>query len=371
MFGSSIIEVAIGLVLVYLLLSLICSAIQESLEAWLKIRASHLEMGLRELLQDRDGTQLVRDLYNHPMIYGLFRGEYDPAKVRGNFTSNLPTYIPPANFAVALIDTLVRGPVPHGPDKKEPPPAGEISLDSLRAAVVNSVSLNAPVQRVLLLALDSAKGDLAKAQANIEAWFNSGMERVSGWYKRRMQAVLLALGLAVAVLLNVDSMKVASELYHNDVLRAAVVAQAGAVAKSDKPPAADAANLVASLDILNLPIGWKEGNDSWYKVFFKAVPVSVGGWLLTAFAISFGAPFWFDLLNKLMVLRSTVKPQEKAPKGDSATPQPQENKAVTLQGGTEAVATSPTSASVLASMDYSAFQSHEWATGDDPQGGVL
>ena len=120
MFGSAILEVAIGLVLVYLLLSLVCSAIQESLEAWLKIRASHLEMGLRELLQDSEGTELVRDLYNHPMIFGLFRGEYDPAKVRGNFTSNLPTYIPPANFAVALIDTLVRGPVQRDPDKKGP-----------------------------------------------------------------------------------------------------------------------------------------------------------------------------------------------------------------------------------------------------------
>ena len=368
MFGSSILEVAIGLVLVYLLLSLICSAIQESLEAWSKIRASHLERGLRELLQDRKGTQLVRDIYNHPMIYGLFRGEYDPAKVRSNCTSNLPTYIPAANFAVALIDTLVRGPVQSDPDKKGPPSSAELSIDSLRAAVLNSASLNAPVQRVLLLALDSAKGDLSKAQASIEAWFNSGMERVSGWYKRRMQAVLLGLGLVVAVFLNVDSMKVASELYHNDALRSAVVAQAGAVAKSDKPPAADVNNLVLSIDKLNLPIGWKEGKDSWYMVFIKAVPVSAGGWLLTAFAISFGAPFWFDMLNKLMVLRSTLKPP---PKGNAEIPQSQENKTVTLQGATESVATSSTSAAVLASMDYSTFQSNEWSTGDDPKGGVL
>jgi hypothetical protein len=36
------------------------------------------------------------------------------------------------------------------------------------------------------------------------------------------------------------------------------------------------------------------------------------GWLLTAGAISLGAPFWFDLLNKFMVIRSTVKPHEKS-----------------------------------------------------------
>jgi hypothetical protein len=31
------------------------------------------------------------------------------------------------------------------------------------------------------------------------------------------------------------------------------------------------------------------------------------GWLITAFAISLGAPFWFDLLNKLMQVRNSVK----------------------------------------------------------------
>ena len=41
------------------------------------------------------------------------------------------------------------------------------------------------------------------------------------------------------------------------------------------------------------------------------------GWLLTAFAVSFGAPFWFDLLNRFMVVRSTVKPKEKSPEEGS------------------------------------------------------
>ena len=41
------------------------------------------------------------------------------------------------------------------------------------------------------------------------------------------------------------------------------------------------------------------------------------GWLITGFAISFGAPFWFDLLNRMMVVRSTVKPDEKSPEESS------------------------------------------------------
>lgn len=37
------------------------------------------------------------------------------------------------------------------------------------------------------------------------------------------------------------------------------------------------------------------------------------GWLATALAATLGAPFWFDVLNRIMVIRSTVKPHQKSP----------------------------------------------------------
>ena len=45
---------------------------------------------------------------------------------------------------------------------------------------------------------------------------------------------------------------------------------------------------------------WQEISDHWI------------GWLITALAVSLGAPFWFDVLNKIIVIRSTVKPAEKS-----------------------------------------------------------
>jgi hypothetical protein len=51
----------------------------------------------------------------------------------------------------------------------------------------------------------------------------------------------------------------------------------------------------------------------WYWQF----RFHVFGWLLTALAISLGAPFWFDMLNKFIVVRSTVKPKEKSPEEKS------------------------------------------------------
>ena len=56
MFNSTILDVAIGMIFVYLLLSLICSAAHEMIEYWLKKRASDLERGVRELLTTEDGS---------------------------------------------------------------------------------------------------------------------------------------------------------------------------------------------------------------------------------------------------------------------------------------------------------------------------
>jgi hypothetical protein len=359
-------EVAIGLALVYLLLSLICTALQESIEAWLKIRASYLEKGLRVLLQDPDGKQLLQNLYNHPLINGLFSGDYDPDKVRSgaSMRTNLPSYIPASSFAIALMDTIVRGPVDNGAVEKSPPPDGKITIDSLRATVDNSTTLSPSVQRVMLLALDSAKGDLAKAQANIELWFNSGMDRVSGWYKRQTQWVLLVLGLFITVALNVDSLKVSSDLYRNDTLRAVVVAQAETVVKSEKPPADNVKKQTRMLNELNLPIGW-QGYEyasitrSSVLELLHIVRSGFFGWLITAFAISFGAPFWFDLLNKLISIRSSLKPSTKTPAAPGG------------DGGQSQSAATPTGNAVAAVPGVASFKPHEWASGDDPQGGVL
>jgi hypothetical protein len=363
-FGSTMLEVAIGLVLVYLLLSLICTALKETLEARLKIRASQLEQGLRVLLQDPNGTQLLQNLYNHPMIDGLFSGDYNPNEVRTKTTTCLPSYIPAANFAAALIDTIVRGPV----GTVSPSPTGEVTFDGLRAAVTNSTTLKPSVQRVMLIMLDSAHGDLAKAQANIETWFNSGMDRVSSWYKRQTQWILILIGLVIAVALNVDSVKIATELYRNDTLRAGAVAQAGAVTKSGAMPSDLQKNALATLEKMKLPIGWQDYEskpvfcEAGFQELLKIIYASLLGWLITAIAISFGAPFWFDLLNKLISIRSSVKPQEKTSTPPAASGTQTQSDPAAASASTKGVASVP---------DVAIFKPHEWASGNDPQGGVL
>ncbi len=59
-----------------------------------------------------------------------------------------------------------------------------------------------------------------------------------------------------------------------------------------------------------LGLGWS-GDTAADQMDCKHWPVNVLGWIVTALAISLGAPFWFDLLGKLVQLRGTgTKPEE-------------------------------------------------------------
>lgn len=338
MFGAEILEVAIGIIFVFFLVSVLCSAVREGIEALLKTRSAYLEHGIRELLHDRDGTGLATSFYNHPLIYGLYLHDYEPrptiADRRGKRPwwrvwsrsrrppvlargSGLPTYIPARSFALALMDMAARGrqtdALSGGPD------APPLSLDSIRQNV--AALQNPAIQRVLLAAIDAGQNDLNRVVKNLEDWYDSGMDRVSGWYKRASQWVIFFVGIAVAVLMNINAVALADYLYRNDVAREALVARAEAAARDTTLVARatdDYQVALGELDALKLPIGWsrpdaRHPEGSTFPGFLGFWALAVVGWIVTGIAATLGAPFWFDVLNKVMVIRSTVKPKEKSP----------------------------------------------------------
>jgi hypothetical protein len=326
MLGSNILEVIIGIIFVFLLISIICTAVREGIDALLKTRSAYLERGIRELLNDRHGVGLAAAVYNHPLVFGLFSGDYKPGRAQGvpsalSSGGNLPSYIPAENFALALMDIAARGPATN--EVSADPNSPAISLDSVRANIGNIQ--NPSVQRVLLSAIDAAQGDLNKAKVNIEAWYNSSMDRVSGWYKRSTQWIIFAIGLTAAVVFNVNTIRVADYLYQNDAARAMVVASAEKTAPGTTPPVMSYDQAKTSLDSMSLPIGWSVGwrlapaqpSERTTGYLWNQWIAPIFGLLLTAFAASLGAPFWFDMLSKVMVLRSTLKPDEKSPESTS------------------------------------------------------
>lgn len=337
LFGSTALEVAIGLIFVFLLMSLLCSAVVEYMEAKLNYRSKDLRKGIRLLLDqhlkdDKKGdgpdetkpadgqggttTSLADMLYGHPLVTSLYRGE------------KLPSYIPSRTFALALWDMAF-------PADERAKAGATKNLDAVRASVSRNSFIGPDLRKALLALIDDAQGDFEKARKNVEDWYDSTMDRVSGWYKRRVHYILLATGLVVAAFVNADTINIARALIESDTLRAAVVASAEKAAAAPAPTASPAPtpadpaeqakaaadrikSLKAQLDTSGLPLGWvrnpSDANDP------RRVPVGLGDWalkilglLITAFAVSQGAPFWFDLLNKIIVIRSTVKPKEKSP----------------------------------------------------------
>jgi hypothetical protein len=386
MFNSDILEVAIGVIFVFILVSIICSAVREGIETKLKTRAAYLEHGIRELLRDPSGRGLTTWFYEHPLIAGLYPGYYQPpgadavadrprprkgedgnaARLRRDRSStydpsimarggNLPSYIPARNFALTLLDLAARGPVSQGNSGSA---AREVTPETIRSNLRNIQS--PAIQRVVLNALDTGRGDLEKVRKELETWFDSGMDRVSGWYKRSTQYILFAIGLAVAVVFNVDTLAIGNYLYRHPAARAVVVARAEkAMQTTTDTSAIDARRALAVLDSLGLPIGW-EGvrlEKPWVvkhrpnkpdvvrpqplKWWGSAVAWPLLGWMLTGFAATMGAPFWFDVLNKVMVIRSTVKPREKSPEEGSEDRRPRQGTSTADTDSTTRLTTSP------------------------------
>lgn len=336
MFNSVILEVAIGIIFLFGLVSMICSAIREGIETLTKTRAAYLERGIRELLHDRDAQNIVKSFFEHPMINSLYSADYTPGKNTkqpGLFDLGkcLPSYIPSKNFALALMDIAARGSKNNAVSSD--PNAVEMSIASIRANILNIQ--NIPVQRAMLTALDTAQGDLDRLQQNLEKWFDSSMDRVSGWYKRSTQWILFIIGLVVAVGLNINTIKIADYLFRNDDARKIIVAQAENASKDATFTQQSYEQAKSNLDALQLPIGWANGinpeTDNSDSVVWNGFFIYILGWLLTALAATLGAPFWFDMLNKIMVIRGTVKPSEKSPEEGSEDRQNDKPNTLTIQ----------------------------------------
>lgn len=331
MFNLGILDVAIGLIVIYLQLSLVCTALNELLAAVLQRRARNLWKGVRDLLSDPEGTGTAQKLYDHPFIKALHRNQ------------SKPTYIPSRTFALALLDVVTSD------TNGQPGEANRLATLRTWAAGIP----NDELRKSLLILIDDAAGNLARTRDNIELWFNNSMDQVSGWYKQRTQWITLIFAVVVTVVANVDTALVANSLARDPAARNALVAVAPELARqapTPTPPAEaggatgttapetslgeDIKATEQKIDVImeriqnvGLPIGWdspeedKKGVDPWPGWCLKEWGHQLGlhffGWLLTALAVSLGSPFWFDILNKFIVIRSTVKPAEKSGKQPS------------------------------------------------------
>jgi len=445
MYLQEILEVAIGLVFVWLVLSVATMSLQEWLGNILNARAKELEKAIAQMLSTPNTTSLF---YAHPLIANL----YKTPKKSGQ-KPRLPSYIPSNKFGATLFSMVVQAGTDNSPVRAmtgqinqqlasiqspeqqklakadwnailetaknlaasglgttaldslklqlqvygEKYPEAKPSLDVLapqmdayygqfvqeqRAAVASGADTglvmrqfrlgllalqktNPRLSRSVTAILRQADGSILRAdqlvattRVNLESWFNDAMDRLSGTYKRKAQVTAFIIGLILALLLNVDSISVATSLWREPTLRQAIIAQAQsytlpAASQGSTATVSPLQNILAletQLQALNIPFGWtfasfntaghqcsllpiKAGQiwgipsrDSQAQpvcLRFSNLPPDIISWLIkllgmlmTAAAAAQGAPFWFDILGKLVNVRGTgTNPSEQQPVG--------------------------------------------------------
>jgi hypothetical protein len=340
MFGSEILDIAIGMVFVYLSLSLLCSGINEWIAHLLQSRARHLEQWVRAMLtsdpkkeRGKDAASLLDRLRN--IIKGLFsRGkasrqlgsrEYrdfqDHPLIRALYQRDRqPSYIPSRTFMLALLDVVAS--IDSSKTIRD--------LKYVRDQVDGLQEKNPDLYKTMVALIDDAGNDIEKVRKNIEGWFDDSMERLSGYYKRRTQWVVLLLGIGISVAMNVNTFRVFDSLYRDGTVRDAVVAAAQRTVQQGEAAGTtqtrDFEDIQAKLQELKLPIGWSDSDNVPSLANPLGLLVAVLGWAISGFAAAQGAPFWFDTLNKLVNIRSTGERP-----ATTASPRAEENPKVIVQ----------------------------------------
>ena len=310
-------DVAIGLIFVFFVLALTCSGINEAIAGWARWRAQDLERGLWELLQDPERGEKAAEALElfkthpliEPMLHPVNKATAAPApplkdgRPKTSRKTDFPSYIPSRTFATALLG-LEQKAVGPGVDVR----AQLRSLDESINAIPSD-----PVRRAMTAILHDAQGEAVRFRHGVEQWYDDQMERVSGWYKRRVQKVLWILAIVVALTLNADALQIAKRLWVEPSVRSAFVNQARNAATNTT----GSTSPTRELEKLPVPLGWHLASarhdpqgfpfyEQWSSLW--ALLAKLIGLSVTAVAITFGAPFWFDLLSKLARLRSGGAP---------------------------------------------------------------
>jgi hypothetical protein len=299
MLGSTVLDVAIGVVLIFLGVSLAASAITEAISSALKWREATLLDGIKALTNDANFTGVALYLYNHALFNPLGSGKADSEAA----LTHRPAYVNSRDFALAFYDVIAKG-------------------EADTAALIGNVQ--DPQLKSALQSLWNAAGqDAQKFKDELGHWFDNAMDRLSGWYKQRTQVVSFAVALTIAAALNANVLYEGARIWAHPALMANI--ENGALGKIEdavkacqpkagaSPPAADqaasgqppaCAAIQATLEQLRAAdlIGWETGprpNDIW------SWAMAVLSWFIVAGAALFGASFWFDILQRLTQLRGT------------------------------------------------------------------
>jgi hypothetical protein len=356
---NNYLETAISVILIFVIFSIITYVIQELVAINLRYRGKMLWKSISQLLdgfvvqgrlklnsrlQTATGaTPNTNSFFQHAQIKSLQKD-----------LNKLPFYIPASNFALTMMDMVAKAATNRQGD----------FLKDIGAGLPTFSNANGNIYAVMKNLLDTSE-TVEELQKKLENWYNDYMDRVTGWYKSHTVVTIRLIAIGVTLFFNINIIKLTREIYNNAQMRAGLVAIAQGITdhpevvsefytrnfeeasrqidalykeemdtaqspeqrlsvqkKIDDQKAVQADkytkkrfaaidSLTRQLSVTGLPIGWKQ-----YPWEYNLKAYNLGeiflvllGWSIAAGCISMGAPFWFDLLIKLVNLRRAgIKP---------------------------------------------------------------
>lgn len=317
-----VLETVTGLIFIYLLLSLLVTAIQELISTGMKFRSNMLKHTIDRMLNDPDNQVLAGDFFNHHLI-----------KYLSSKKDKYPSYLQSVDFSKVITDLLK-----SGSKAGDLPSAVKDGIDRLPEGKTKTT---------ILSFWEEAELDVLKFRKSLEHWFDTTMERASGWYKRKIHKWILVVGIAITIFMNADTFYIWERLSGDAKTREQVVTLAAEfvqtsdylkeINKKDSIGSEDSLLIQHASDVWNATgkllkneiketkglagIGWEDQQlePLTFHSFHEFVASvywwlrKLAGWIVTGLAISLGAPFWFDMLSKVVQIRMTGKKPEPAP----------------------------------------------------------
>lgn len=317
MFGSIVIDVALGMVVIYLVLSLAASVLLEALMEVYQQRGRLLQAHLLGLL----GPDAAAAFYADSRVLALMSGSHPKDRwlmtkqfnrlypsprsaqteraigiIRANPACRLPSYIPEATFADVVIDWL------------REPGSGHVLAPSAATVDGQLLPLAPPLIAAWSNSYRDAGGNVSTFHAALMTWFQRSAERLSGEYRRKARAGLLVLGFGLALLVDAGTPRLMDQLFVTPEARSALVEIGGRIDAADAAgmprqltPTQVQAFLDAGHDLLRYP---NDPQHSLRAADWLGRCFHLLGYAITALAISLGATFWFSALQKLLSLRN-------------------------------------------------------------------
>ncbi len=293
-------EVIIGMIFTFMLLSLLGTTLNELVSAWRGWRGFYLEEALKRLLEYDDKPEVFDKFMKNPLFGQMMQHKVVLRK------SQAPAYLSAANFTSILTNIL----------KKKNQAITKVE------DIINGVPEDSKLRAVLEQFKEEGHTTVEAFKARMQTWFDDVMAQSSGWYKRHLQYVTFFVGLGIAIVLNADSFQIYSHLTNNAANRQKLATLAKSFAnENDTLPSltqqqpgqltggeikqgvkefVSTPEFRTASNILGL--GW-DRSDLFIRpaIWFQRIL----GWFITALAISLGAPFWFDVLKKIITIQST------------------------------------------------------------------